>query len=346
MKTVVFTHNDLDGVACGIVALHYFPDANVHYCSYQNIESVIAMFLNCNRERNMKDYRLVLSDISFKKDSPLTSLIWSRHFGSIIIADHHKTSVWMNHHDFGSNQIYRSIESDGDYSAAYLLHELLSGTHYRNIINGEQQVTYNPEMLATFTKVVSEWDTWTWTNSLDHTDVVTSMKTNLPYFLSTLMNTVSISTFVSRFVMGMRSCEALRSDNLEWLIDFVFTDDELNNTRAVIDNSFEQMKDLSIEYKLLHTKKSGDIKFGFVSLQDYSQTSIASEYIKQTELLDKDAAFLAMTSGTNPKGVSLRLPAQNYDVSIIATEFGGGGHSAAAGCDFNEFMKSVFNKSK
>ena len=41
MKTVVFTHNDLDGVACGIVALSYFPDANVHYCSYQNLKEHI-----------------------------------------------------------------------------------------------------------------------------------------------------------------------------------------------------------------------------------------------------------------------------------------------------------------
>ena len=358
MKTVVFTHNDLDGVACGIVALSYFPDANVHYCSYQNIESVMRMFIELhnggvlNTPLDLRGYRLIISDISFKQNSGLAELINQSHFGSIIIVDHHKSSLWMNHYKFDARAVYRSIESDGDYSAAMLLNNLLHDTHYGNNINGEE--IYGPvtTVLDWFSSIVSDWDTWTWADNISSKRpyVVDAMMNDQSYFLSTLMYTVSISAFVSRFVMGINSVKAIEGTwksktDFTYFLKSIFTEEELDNTRAVIEKSFALMKDMVVYNKIIHTREYGDIPFGWVVLQDYSQTSIASEYIKQTGMLKEDNKFLAMVSGENPKGVSLRLPAKGIDLSVIATEFGGGGHVNAAGCDYGEFTNNVLPNS-
>lgn len=354
MKTVVFTHNDLDGVACGIIALHYFPDANVHYCSYQNIESVIQMFLALHSNdgepvvRELENYRIIISDISFKQNSEIAHIIQKCKFGSLIIADHHKTSLWMNHYPFNARQVFRSIESDGDYSAALLLDLLLYDTHLNNVINDETFIQQVPYVFRMFSEHVSSWDTWEWTKNLapNSENAIDVMKHNRSYFLNTLMNTVGIPVFVSRITMGLQAYKDWCGiTDIYEFICYLFTEEELSTTASVIDKVFDLMSNITIQDKVLHTTAYGNIKFGFVALQEYSQTSIASEYIKQTGMMNKDAKFLAMVSGDNPKGVSLRLPAKDIDLSVIATEFGGGGHINAAGCDYGEFTGNILSNS-
>ena len=46
MKTKLFTHNDLDGVGCAILAkLVFGEDVDIEYCSYRNVDDCVSDFI-------------------------------------------------------------------------------------------------------------------------------------------------------------------------------------------------------------------------------------------------------------------------------------------------------------
>jgi len=58
--TCLFTHDDLDGVGCAIVARLAFPDdLVVRYCSYKTINSEINSFL----DQLQVPVKIIISDI-------------------------------------------------------------------------------------------------------------------------------------------------------------------------------------------------------------------------------------------------------------------------------------------
>ena len=91
LKTFIFTHNDLDGVGCGVIGKYYFSDAYVQYCSYDNIDDTLLYFLSHN-EDILSEMRIIISDIYYKQEnSNITEML--RMAGELIICDHHATST-------------------------------------------------------------------------------------------------------------------------------------------------------------------------------------------------------------------------------------------------------------
>ena len=64
--TCLFTHDDLDGVGCAIVARLAFPDdLVVRYCSYKTINSEINSFL----DQLQVPVKIIISDISVNEET-------------------------------------------------------------------------------------------------------------------------------------------------------------------------------------------------------------------------------------------------------------------------------------
>ena len=88
--TCLFTHDDLDGVGCAIVARLAFPDdLVVRYCSYKTINSEI----NCFLDQLQVPVKIIISDISVNEETA------KRLDGyDVAMYDHHPITVlrpWM-----------------------------------------------------------------------------------------------------------------------------------------------------------------------------------------------------------------------------------------------------------
>ena len=88
--TYLFTHNDLDGVGCAVIARLAFPtDLSIKYCSYKSINDDINAFLDTAPE----DARILITDISVNEETA------SRLDGyNVRMYDHHPIEVirpWM-----------------------------------------------------------------------------------------------------------------------------------------------------------------------------------------------------------------------------------------------------------
>lgn len=94
MRTIkLFTHTDLDGIGCAIVALKAFGDrVDIEYCDYDNINDRVAAFLDSD---NSEYLRVFITDISVNEtiaariDSELSTK-------EVALLDHHKTADWLN----------------------------------------------------------------------------------------------------------------------------------------------------------------------------------------------------------------------------------------------------------
>lgn len=89
--TYLFTHNDLDGVGCAVIAHLAFPsDLSVQFCSYKSIDDDVNAFL----DQHLTDALIILSDISVN-DETATRL----DSYNVLMFDHHPIQVlrpWMS----------------------------------------------------------------------------------------------------------------------------------------------------------------------------------------------------------------------------------------------------------
>jgi len=88
--TYLFTHNDLDGVGCAVIARLAFPsDLSIKYCSYKSVNDDINAFLDTAQS----DDRILITDIS------VNEVTASRLDGyNVRMFDHHPIEVirpWM-----------------------------------------------------------------------------------------------------------------------------------------------------------------------------------------------------------------------------------------------------------
>lgn len=62
----LFTHTDLDGIGCAILARYVFHDyIHIEYCDYSSINDKVKKFLN---ERSNFECSITITDISVSED--------------------------------------------------------------------------------------------------------------------------------------------------------------------------------------------------------------------------------------------------------------------------------------
>jgi oligoribonuclease NrnB/cAMP/cGMP phosphodiesterase (DHH superfamily) len=96
MKYKLFTHTDLDGVACAIVAKFIFGKyIDIEFCDYSNVNGKVKKFIE---DWVVEDYeRIFITDISIEES--VAEKI-DKHFNNFILLDHHPTSTWMNKYNW------------------------------------------------------------------------------------------------------------------------------------------------------------------------------------------------------------------------------------------------------
>lgn len=143
----LFTHTDLDGVGCAVLAKLAFKDeVDIEYCNYDEINEKVLEYINQNDNK----IPIYITDISVKEE--LAKLLDKR--GNVQLLDHHPTALELN-----------------KYSWCRVMVEDLSGLktsgtkmfyHWLGMNGCFSDELENNKLLNRFAELVRDYDTWRW----------------------------------------------------------------------------------------------------------------------------------------------------------------------------------------
>ena len=143
----LFTHIDLDGVGCAVLAkLAFQDDVEIEYCNYNEINEKVESYIDNNFSEECH-----ITDISIK--DTLASRIDEDRVGyqKIRLLDHHPTALELNKYNWCNVQIENKIT-----------HIKTSGTEmYYNWLVSEKYLKKH-KRLDKFVEIIRDYDTWRW----------------------------------------------------------------------------------------------------------------------------------------------------------------------------------------
>ncbi len=147
----LYTHNDLDGVGCGIVARCAFGERiEVRYNSVQSLNPQVKRYLDTYHDKPKKGELLFITDLSVTEENERRLDRHINNGGKVRLLDHHKTSLHLNRHPWATVLV---DYDDGRMSSATSL-------FYEYLV---QHRMLNPStVLAEFVELVRQYDTWEW----------------------------------------------------------------------------------------------------------------------------------------------------------------------------------------
>ena len=309
-KIKLFTHTDLDGIGCAILAYLAFgrESVDVEYCDYRDINEKVEEFWE---NGPVEEYdKVFITDISIGKDLARTIDLYA---GDDIwhLFDHHATALGLNKYDWcevsvmndtlgiktsGTELFYTYLRRRGQF-------EYLSVNAICNIDE--------------FVDIVRDYDTWRW-KELEKKGIIRKQVNDLFYIYG-------------------------REKFIDWALDQILT---LKLYRGMSDFPIYSEKDIAL---LDQKQKDIDIYVEEKNRQLFNRVDevghtygvvFAERYFSELGNriceLNPDLAYIAMidiSSGT----VSYRTIRDDIDVGgEIAHAYGGGGHPKAAGSTFDK----------
>jgi uncharacterized protein len=147
----LFTHNDLDGVGCGILARCAFGDkVDVRYNSVSSLNPQVQRYLERAGSKPKKGRLLFITDLSVDEANAKKLDHYTAQGGKARLLDHHKTALHLNSHSWACVQV--EYEDGRLASATSLFYDYLV-----------QHGLLEPRpVIAEFVELVRQYDTWEW----------------------------------------------------------------------------------------------------------------------------------------------------------------------------------------
>ena len=163
MKVKIFTHTDLDGIGCAILAYMAFGDrgfdsdkVDVEYCDYKNIDSKLRALGSDHDLYNSYD-KIYITDISMSEELAADMDVCCNH-DKIQLFDHHATALWLNKYDWCEVKVGDAVKTSG--TELFYVHLLNNGYF-------DDCYPHYMENLDRFVEVVRDYDTWRWKEVLN-----------------------------------------------------------------------------------------------------------------------------------------------------------------------------------
>jgi uncharacterized protein len=301
-KFKLFTHTDLDGIGCAIVAYDVIGRENVDvtYCDYHTIDDKISEFLN-DKESLEQYTHVFITDISVNAQTAHDLYMMNDLYGPsfITLLDHHESAEWLNKFDWAhvSTKHPRGDNSCGSTLLAFQLQE-----------NGHD---VSPSLLS-FVEIVRRYDTWDWFNI--HKD-------DAPKQWNDLLWLYGRDRFIDKV------CEQLSNVG-------VFLDETDFRFLTIEQEKIDRYVSKSL--KKLIVQPIGKYQVGIVFGEQYIN-EVSHAIHTEHPTLDL-VAVVNMRSG----GVSYRTQREDIDVGKFAKYFGGGGRAQTAGSQIsNHQLKHI-----
>lgn len=147
MKVKLFTHNDLDGVGCGVLAEMAFKwDADITYCGYNNINEEVKKYL----DEGPINGEIHITDISVNEE---VAELLDKAKVPVKLFDHHKTALYLNKYEWAKVEEYMDGTNSMKTSGTQLYFDYLDNNGY---FVGKKMRVYG------FVEFVRNYDTWRW----------------------------------------------------------------------------------------------------------------------------------------------------------------------------------------
>lgn len=147
----LYSHNDLDGVGCGIVAKYAFGDqVDVRYNSISGLNFQIERYLNRVPLQGNPDDMLIITDLTVNPELEERLDQHVREGGQVRLIDHHKSALHFNDYSWAQVDVHHA---DGRLASAT---SLLYGYLIAN------DLVEPSETLNQFVEMVRLYDTWEW----------------------------------------------------------------------------------------------------------------------------------------------------------------------------------------
>ncbi|WP_050184102.1 DHH family phosphoesterase [Domibacillus robiginosus] len=143
----LLSHNDLDGVSCGILArLAFGPDVSVRYNSISGLNQEVEWFL----ENGDPNTFLFITDLSVNEENEAKLNQFYQAGGKVQLLDHHKTALHLNDYKWGHVVVE---EKEGRPASATSL--------FYDYLLKHGHLTHSA-VVAEFVELVRQYDTWEW----------------------------------------------------------------------------------------------------------------------------------------------------------------------------------------
>lgn len=340
----VFTHNDLDGVSCAIVLKKLYDTTKISfdftYLSYKDYQQ-IKDFINIDNEDGIKKYDYVfITDLNFTYSNfndylytPLKRFFvelntphkhYSSLFKKIFLIDHHTDSEKAIRPI--ALDIFDKIEyfNDMHYSAAYQLMNFLvhkSSSEWTQATLGFERNKYEDIKLwvEAYAKIVHDWDTFEWKNNGNL----------LARDLNMVFNSMNRSKF---FVMQeQKEGPGFALNKTEVGI--------VKDTMKAIEKEYQRalMSSVVLDHIDADDFPHPDIQYIVVRSDDHISMvcDLLIEAIRNYEIYSRFNIKYIVNLSLRNGVASLRRVYDDIDLSLIANQYGGGGHPFAAGFNLN-----------
>ncbi|MFJ7973452.1 DHH family phosphoesterase [Psychrobacillus sp. NPDC096389] len=186
----LLSHNDLDGVGCGILAkLAFGKQVKVRYNSVASLNREIEFFL----ENDHPDTFLFITDLSPNKENEKRLHDFYGAKGKVQLLDHHKTALHFNDYEWG----YVLVEDDeGKLTSATSL-------YYQYLV--KNKLLEATDAISEFVELVRQYDTWEWEKNENHQ----------AHSLNSLFYLVSIDDFEEKMIERLLTSEHFDFDEFE-----------------------------------------------------------------------------------------------------------------------------------
>lgn len=289
-KIKLFTHNDLDGISCGIIGKLTYDDIDIEYCNYNDINEKIKSYLD---EPGEMDF-VYITDISVNEEvaeiiNETNKKAESNYFQ---LLDHHKTAEWLNKYDWAT---VIDIDNNKKQSGTNLFYEyLISNEGLKQTIQIEE-----------FVELARQYDTWEWKKY----DIQKAKD------LNDILHMIGDFDFIFEYYHNLKDCKdhfQLSEMHLKLL----------HYKRLEIDRYIESKLD---KVKIFNDENKNKVAF---VVADNNISELGSKICEAT-----DCDYCCIYTGFN---MSMRSIGE-FDVSIIAKKYGGGGHKNASGMPTQKF---------
>ncbi|MCQ6265297.1 oligoribonuclease [Fictibacillus sp. WQ 8-8] len=307
----LFSHNDLDGKSCGIVAMLALGEENVEtfYCSHDNINRRVSDFLLDPEQEKKPVY---ITDIAVNDE--LAGKLQSRYESGreVQLIDHHVTADHLNKFEWG---LVQTKQEDGKLtSATSLLYE-----HYI-----KKGLLKDQGALKEFVELVRQYDTWEWFENENEN----AKRLNDLFFL------LPPGEFEKNMLERLKTEEHFHfSETEETILQL-----EEDSRKAYIKKKQRQMAET---WDTVYKTGGEPYRIGIVHAESH-HSELGNELNRENPHLD-----LIVILNIGGKRAGFRTIYDHVDVSKYAAQFGGGGHPKASGCTltpegFQRFVLPAF----
>lgn len=307
-KVKLFSHTDLDGYGCNVVAklALCFLEVDCENLNYDKINERVEEFFST---KEYEQYSVVyITDISVNGD--VAEIIENKINETGIrvrLLDHHPTAIGLNKYKWATVDIERYGEK---ISGTRMLYDELSDVIKR--VSSEKGM-FNKDRLFDFVEHVRKYDTWLWKEKYD--DIKPKQLNDLFFLLGT-------ERFVDKIIRTLK-------------FSLVTVKDFINENKLLLELQQEKID------RYVEKKNKEIINY---KIQEYNVGVVFAEQF-QSELgnrlseMNPQYDLIAMIGD---KTVSYRTTKDNIDCGQIAKLFGGGGHPKASGSQISNEKKLMY----